>query len=225
MRAIDEARDQEAQLDALCVDEPADPNGRWHAKDQVAHLAWWRVRSAANIEAARTGVLPPAIAGDNDQNAVIYAETKDRPAAEVKAEAARSWAALRSALEASTEDDLVKPHPEYPGHETWESVPGMTGHLAAHLMGWFMDAGDVPRAEAAIKWGYDLECSFFPPGPKRSDAMYNLACFYSRAGRRDEAVPLLRESIQLNPEAVTWARTDPDLESIRDDPRVRELLA
>ena len=208
------------------MDEPADPGGRWHAKDELAHLAWWRHRSAQMIELVRTGgEPPPRPPDDGTQNAVIYAETKDRSAAEIKRDAADSWSAVRSALEASSEADLAKPHPEYPEVQVWEAVPGLAGHLGGHLMSWFMDHGDTGRAEAAARWGYELECSLFPEGAKRADASYNLACFCARAGRADEAVALLRESLPFSAELAAWARQDHDLDGVRDDPRVRDLLA
>ena len=208
------------------MDEPADPAGRWHAKDQLAHLAWWRHRSAQVIDSIRTGTAPMTVAADDaDQNALIYAESKDRSAAEIKRDAAGTWPALRQALEGVTEEQLARPHPDHPEALVWETVPGLAGHLGAHLMSWFMDAGDMARAETIARWGYDLECSLLPEGPKQADAKYNLACFYARAGRVDEALPLLRDSTQVNAELASWAQKDPDLDGIRDDPRVRELLA
>ncbi len=210
---------------AVCVDEPADPGGRWHAKDQLAHLAWWRHRSVQVLESIGTGVaLPPTAADDADQNAVIYAATKDRPAAEIKRDALSTWPALREALAAMTDDQLASPHPSFPGSLVWETVPGLAGHLGAHLMSWFMDGGDVDRAEAIARWGYELECSLLPAGPKQADAKYNFACFYARAGRVEEALPLLRDALASNAEFVRWARQDPDLDGMRDDPRVGQLL-
>jgi len=214
-------------LVALCVDEPADPDGRWHAKDQLAHLAWWRALSAKVVEAAHTGGEPPyrpATDTDDVQNAAIYAETKDLPAADIKRSAEDSWSALAAALEASDDADLEKPHPHHPEAKVWEVVPGLGGHLGAHLMSWFLDHGDPERAEAAAMWEYEFECSLLPEGEKRADANYNLACFYARVGRVDEAVPLLRESLQSQPTLVEWARKDPDLAGIRDHPQVRGLL-
>lgn len=209
------------------MDEPADPDGRWHAKDQLAHLAWWRARSARVVEAAHTGGEPPPrplTDTDEVQNAVIYAETKDLPAADVKRSAADSWSALEAALEASSEADLAKPHPNYPQAQVWEVVPGLGGHIGAHLMFFFMDRGDVQHAEAAARWGYELECGLLPEGEKRADASYNLACFYARAGRVDEAAPLLRDSFRFQPSLVEWAWKDPDLAGIRDHATIRELL-
>jgi hypothetical protein len=215
-------------LVAACVDEPADPDGRWRAKDQLAHLAWWRARGARVLEAARTGGdPPPRPAGDTDevQNAAIYAETKDLPAADVKRSAEDSWSALEAALEASSEADLAKPHPHDAETQVWEVVPGMGGHLGVHLMFWFMDGGDSMHAEAAARWGYEFECGLLPEGEKRADASYNLACFFARVGRVDEAVPLLRESFRFRPALVEWARKDPDLAGIRNHPDLAPLLA
>ncbi len=177
------------------------------------------------LESVRTGVEPvPVAADDADQNAVIYAETKDRSADEVKRDAASTWPALRKALEALTDEELERPHPDHPEALVWETVPGLAGHLGAHLMSWFMDHGDVSRAEAIAKWGYELECRLLPPA-KHADAKYNLACFYSRAGRVEDALPLLRDALRLNPEFAQWARQDSDLDGIRGDPRVAQVLA
>jgi tetratricopeptide (TPR) repeat protein len=211
----------------VCVDEPADPDGRWHAKDQLAHLAWWRALSAQVVEAAHTGGQPRhRPAGDTDEvpNAKIYAETKDLPVAEIKRSAEDSWTALEAALEAISEADLEKPHPHHPEAQVWEVVPGLGGHLGAHLMSWFLDHGDAERAEDVAMWEYRFECSLLPEGEKRADANYNLACFYSRVGRVDEAIPLLRESLRFQPSLAEWARKDTDLAAVRDHPEMRELL-
>ncbi len=227
MQAVANARAREAaDLEPACVDAPADPDGRWSAKDHLAHLAWWRWRSARVLESVGTGGEPPARSPDDaSQNAIIYAETKDKSAADVLRDARASWSALEEAIEASTEEDLVRPHPNAPESPAWETVPGLGGHLGVHLMFWFMNNGDAGRAESAAKWGYELECSLLPDPVKHADASYNLACFYARVGRVEEALPLLRESFEVNPNLIELARTDPDLDAIRGEPALQELLA
>ncbi len=163
MRAIDEGRAREAELEALVIDMPSDPDGRWNAKDHLAHVSWWRSRSARTLEAARTGgELPPAVPDDDGvQNAIIYAEVRDRPADDVKADARKSWAALRKAIETSSEEDLGKQHPRQTESQVWEAVPGAVGHAGTHIWSWYLDIGDEDRAIEAARWTAEVEGRFF----------------------------------------------------------------
>jgi len=219
LRAVDEGREREAKLGAFVVDEPADPDGRWKVKDHLAHLSWYRWRSAQTLDAVRTGGELPAVIPDDDgvQNAIIYAEVKDRPAADVKADAAESWTSLRKAVEASSDEDLAKPHPLRPESQVWEAVPGAVGHAGTHVWSCYLDAGEEDRAEAVARWVSDLEGRFFTTPEQLADSRYNLACFYARTGRADEALPLLRQSFEAKPELVAWARKDQDLDQIREE--------
>ena len=54
--------------------------------------------------------------------------------------------------------------------------------------------------------------------PDSGATLYNLACALARAGRRDEALARLRETIALEDRFLAFAQTDDDLASIRDDP-------
>ena len=225
LRAIASGRAREAELEDLCLDEPADPGGRWHAKDHLAHMAWWRSRSADIIEAARAGDEPPPRVEDDVRNAITYEENRDRSLAAIKRDARASWQELSEAIEACTEEDLRKPHPHSPGSALWGVVPADAGHLGVHLMFLHLERGDELRAESAARWGYEVETSFFEKPEERADATYNLACFFARVGRVDEALPLLAASFQANPGLRELARKDPDLESIRDHAELKELLA
>jgi len=219
LRAVDEGRDREAELERLVVDEPANPDGRWTTKDHLAHVSWWRWRSARTMDAVRTGgELPPAVPDDDAvQNAIIYAEVKDRLAADVKADAAASWVALRKAVEASSEEDLAKPHPRQPESQVWEAVPGAVGHAGTHVWSCYLDTGDENRAMAVAIWASDLEGGFFTKPEQLAESRYNLACVYARLGKADEALLLLRQSFEAKPELVAWARKDTDLDPIREE--------
>ena len=227
LEAIDEGRARETELVALVVDEPADPDGRWHAKDHLAHLSWWRWRSANTLDAVRTGGDPPAPVDDDDAvtNAIVYAEIKDRPAAGIKADANDSWAALRNAVEESSEEDLLKPHPGFPRSQVWEVVPGAVGHAGTHVWSWFLDIGDEEHAMAAAKWASGVDRRFFTSPEQLADSRYNLACVYARLGKPAEALPLLRDSFEAKPELRQLARRDQDLDRIRDEPEFKGMLA
>jgi len=55
--------------------------------------------------------------------------------------------------------------------------------------------------------------------------LYNLACVESLLGRRDDAVEHLRRSIELDPRSAEAAKSDPDLDAIRDDQRLASMLS
>lgn len=226
LRAVEEGRTREAELEALVVDQPANSDGTWNAKDHLAHLAWWRRRSANTLNAVRTGgELPPPVDDDDAvTNAIIYGEIKDRPAADVKADARESWAALREAVEASSEADLSMPHPRFPNSQVWEVVPGAVGHAGTHVWSWYLDVGDEERAEPVAKWALDLDGRFFKEPEQLADSRYNLACFYARIGKTDEALLLLRESFAAKPDLRDLARRDHDLDRIRDEPGFKEVV-
>jgi hypothetical protein len=226
LQAVDEGRTRESGLAGLVVDEPANPDGRWNAKDHLAHVSWWRRRSAQTLNAVRTGgELPPPVPDDDDvQNAIIYAEVRDLPAADVKADAAETWTALQKAVEESSDEDLAKQHPRQPDSHVWEAVPSAIGHAGTHVWSWLLDVGDEERAMDVARWSADVEGRFFTTPEKLADSRYNLACVYARLGKADMALPLLRESFAAKPELLVWARKDADLDRVREDPGMKELL-
>ncbi|HKW07740.1 MAG TPA: DinB family protein, partial [Candidatus Dormibacteraeota bacterium] len=214
-----DGRHIESELAALVIDSPANPDGSWTAKDHLAHVSWWRRRSADTLNAMRTGSEMPPVLDDDDavNNAVIYAEIKDRGAADVRVEAEQSWLALRAAVEASSEEDLARPHPRFPEFQLWESVPSAVGHAGTHVWSWYLDIGDEERGMTAARWTADIEGRFFDTPDKLADSRYNLACVYARLGRADEALPLLRQSFEAKPELAGLARKDRDLDRIREE--------
>jgi quercetin dioxygenase-like cupin family protein len=60
--------------------------------------------------------------------------------------------------------------------------------------------------------------------PESGSLHYNLACLEALGRRRDAALASLRKALELRPEVTEWAREDPDLESLRDDPEFRALV-
>lgn len=60
--------------------------------------------------------------------------------------------------------------------------------------------------------------------PQDAVAHYNLACTYARLGKTDSAIRALRRAIELGYRDYSYIKRDRDLDSIRDDPRYRELM-
>jgi tetratricopeptide (TPR) repeat protein len=55
-------------------------------------------------------------------------------------------------------------------------------------------------------------------------AHYNLACSYALLKRPEQALKTLRRAVELGYRDFRYMRQDPDLDSIRPDPRFRQLL-
>ncbi|HMC65096.1 MAG TPA: tetratricopeptide repeat protein [Gemmataceae bacterium] len=55
-------------------------------------------------------------------------------------------------------------------------------------------------------------------------AHYNLACSYALLKRPDQAIKTLRRAVELGYRDFRYMREDRDLDSIRHDPRFRQLM-
>lgn len=223
LEAIAETRRREAELEALCSEGPPDPSARWRPQDHLAHLAFWRDREAHLIDAVRTGgELPPDVSGEQE-NARVYEMTRDQSAADVLAAARRSWDSLEAAVAACSDEDLERPRPYT--RQPQKLGGGSPGdHVATHIFWCHIEAGDVKRAEAVLRWAQDLSSRTSNDPRTHAVGAYNLACYYARTGQAAAALPLLRESFELSPELKDWSHEDPDLDPIRDDPLIVNLL-
>ena len=79
-------------------------------------------------------------------------------------------------------------------------------------------AGDY---EGVIEQGREL----IEANPQYALPLYNLACCEALAGRKEDATQHLRAAIERWPRARELARTDSDLDSLRNDPAFEELVA
>ncbi|HET7339449.1 MAG TPA: DinB family protein [Candidatus Dormibacteraeota bacterium] len=223
LRALAETRQREVDLVAMCEDAPPDPSGRWRPQDHLAHLAFWRDREARLIDAVRAGgELPPDVSGEQE-NARVYETTREQSVAEVVAAARQSWDSLEAAVAACTDDDLDRPRPyARQPQKLGDGSPG--DHVATHLFWCHIEAGDEKAAEAVLRWAQDLSSRTSNDPRTHAVGAYNLACYYARTGQAAEALPLLRESFEVAPDLKEWSHKDPDLDPIRGDARIEELL-
>jgi tetratricopeptide (TPR) repeat protein len=60
--------------------------------------------------------------------------------------------------------------------------------------------------------------------PNDALAHYNLACSYALLKRPDQAIKTLRRAVELGYRDFRYMKEDRDLDSIRHDPRFRQLL-
>jgi tetratricopeptide (TPR) repeat protein len=75
-----------------------------------------------------------------------------------------------------------------------------------------------------IRDGLEMDKRLVRLRPKDALAHYNLACSYALLRNVDAALTTLRRAIELGYRDFHYLRQDKDLDSIRQDPRYRQLL-
>ena len=76
----------------------------------------------------------------------------------------------------------------------------------------FLEAGEPEK-------GVEIFLQALERYPGNPNVLYNLACFESLAGQREEALAHLAEAVEVDPKMREWARDDSDFDAVRDDPR------
>ncbi len=117
--------------------------GEWTFKDVAGHLNGCRERTVDRLEAAARDAAPPPPSWPDDLsdeteegteaiNRWIYERDRDRPAADVLAEAREQFRRMREAVEAIPEETLVTPgrFPWLGGEPLSAVLEGSFGHLS-----------------------------------------------------------------------------------------------
>jgi hypothetical protein len=108
-----------------------------------------------------------------------------------------------TAAEAGTTVLAVGGKPRSHEVSDWEYSFAAYGHLKE---------GDSERGLAVVREG-------LADKGERPRLLYDLACFESLAGLRDEAIEHLVRAVELDPHYREYAADDSDLDAIRNDPR------
>lgn len=94
------------------MEEPG-PMGDWTFKDLATHLLGWRQRTIDRIEAGPGGnppiPWPASLETDDEINAWIHEQHRDRPLAEVLADVDDSYERLARLIETMPEADVTTP--------------------------------------------------------------------------------------------------------------------
>ena len=112
---------------------------------------------------------------------------------------------------------------EEPG-TTIVAIGGVPGK-AYEVSGWEVWAPYRPLYEAGDYAAVaDRAHELTEAEPRYAVPLYNLACCESLAGRTDEALEHLRQSIELMDGMRSYAQGDSDLDPIREEPAFEELV-
>ena len=159
LAAFDAARrEHEAFLASIPRERMTEPGatGPWSVKDVIAHVAGWRSRGVAWLEAAVAGQpqppspWPPELTEDDAINAWIYEQHRDEPLDAVLAGWDRSFDRLRAAFLALPDEAVFDPayFPWLAGNAVIEALPsGFLGHFREEhepiLRAWLAGEGAV----------------------------------------------------------------------------------
>ena len=190
----------------------------------VAGVVWHPVRRRLGIEAFGMNVYTAEAVGkqiveEHDESSLghqeVYVVVRGRVTFTVDGETIDAPAgtivfirepALKRVGVAETEDALVLAVGNAAGR-AYEPSAWETSFAAAPLL-------DQGRFEEALA----LFADGLREHPGNPSLLYNLACAEARAGRREDAIGHLREAIAAQDRFAERARSDPDFDSIRDDP-------
>jgi uncharacterized damage-inducible protein DinB len=217
-------RDQEdfiAGLDASERGAVGTPN-HWTAKDQVAHMTFWRQCVVQKLAAILAHGTPPSFEPFEAYNQRIFVERRDWPWPRVQEVSQQAYTDLVAHIERLSEEDLVSS-----GRFDWISdgdplytvvLGNSYEHTRDHLAQYFLDRGDLSRAtELYERWTQRVVVTA-APDPVKGIVLYNLACFWAMHGQLGKAAGMLPEALRLAPRLEEWSRSDPDLAALRPQP-------
>lgn len=84
--------------------------------------------------------------------------------------------------------------------------------------------GNNLTQKGRVRDGLEIDRRLVNLRPRDALVHYNLACSYALLKCTDLAIATLRKAIELGYRDFRYVRQDKDLESIRNDPRYRQLL-
>ena len=197
----------------------------WSAKDMLAHLAFWNYHFNCQLERGFAGQPIPKSGDYLDQvnDGVLY-EHLEQPFDEALADESLAYSQFCHIVGDISLEDMQDPqkYAFLEGRSLLERALGTYGyHTAAHISDYYVKHGQVERARA-LQESITQPLLGFPGW--EANAVYNLGCFYSLNGFKQEAIVKVKEAFEIKPDLVDWAKQDSDLDALRDMPEYKELV-
>jgi len=111
------------------------------------------------------------------------------------------------------------------GQEFLASIYGVAAARDPEDIAVLAELGHVYTHLGRYQDGLAVDAKLVEAAPDDPTVRYNLACSQALLGQSDEAIATLRIALELGYDDLDFMREDGDLESLRDDPRFRDLLA
>ncbi len=198
----------------------------WAPKEVIAHLAYWKNRQSARVEAMARGEEAP----ESEDWGMVNTETWPEHARLTWDESVKrsdeATSRLITAVKALPESALTDPDDqESEANLLFATTMGNSiGHVAEHMADHYRSLGQTDRAmqvqQEVVQEIVDAHLGASAEGSAR----YNLACYYALHGQPDDAISELRDALAKRPDLIPWARQDHDLDSLREDAAFQALV-
>lgn len=200
----------------------------WAARDILAHVAFWKQRSAERLAYARQQQVLSDQLDETSMNAKIFAQYSTSPWSEIEDLLFRSHRMLMEQVNALTGEELTVPgyFPTLGSAAAWRNIAG-NGYLhpMAHITPEYIRRGDTAYADELKDREMRLVSSLDDSPEWQATNQYNLACYYALRGDRESALANLEPSLRLNPGLIEWSQQDTDLISLHQDAEFIAILA
>lgn len=197
----------------------------WAPKDALVHMTSWQkcwlnwLEPIANAKDPDLGGPGAGISDENAANADTFTANQHRPWREISDESQRVFDRALAFVNLLSEEDIADPQrfPGLKGRPFWKSVSGnFYWHVQVHLGNMYIARGQIERGTQVVRAFAD-QVGADEPASERGETIYNLACFYSLAGLREQAIGQLKRALALNPGLIEWSKQDSDLDPLRAD--------
>lgn len=200
----------------------------WAPKDQLSHITYWNRRAVECLAYVSRGQTPPKYPHYEECNRLNFDETKDKPVEMLLRETEAVQESLILVLKRFTEDDLrtTGKHPFNKEATLLEYVlHNFYSHVLTHVTDAYLKLGDTKTVDRAADQMVTDILSLDDSPRSRGTVLYNRACFYALTGNKPQALEFLKQGIEHRSDLKQWAKEDPDLISLRDEPQFIALLA
>jgi len=191
---------------------------KWSAKDVLSHLVFWGNHFNSQAEKAKSGDKVP-LAGDyfDQVNDGVLIEHMEQAFSEALIELEKSFQESIEILKSFSADELIdKTKFEYlNGRTLVDNALGTLGwHITHHISDFYVKGGRTEKA-IALQEKYTIKLRDFPTW--EANAIYNLACFFAQYGIKEKAIINLKSAFNIRPDLIEWAKSDNDLDTLRND--------
>lgn len=199
---------------------------KWAAKDVFSHLVFWGNHFNNQLTDARRGEKAPTAGDYTDEinDGVLYRHL-EQPFSEALSAYAESFQQSKHIVADTTPDDLSSKglYDYLNGRSILDMALGTFGwHVVFHISDHYLRKGQLEKA-IALQEKYTEELRSFPDW--EANAIYNLACFYAQIGEVKKVIANLKPAFLKRPDLIEWAKNDPDLDPLREDPAFIALFA